>query len=53
MHETDKEEEVVILGQDESNRSFDSVSMKSLTFNSSELVIFTRLESSTSLKRKE
>ena len=53
MHKTNKEEEVPVPGWDESNRSFDSVNMKSLTCNSLKLVKFTILESSSSKKITE
>ena len=53
MHETHKEEEVPIPNKDESKRSFDSVSVKSLTFNSIKLVIFTKLRVYLKSKKKK
>ena len=50
MHEMHKEEEVTKPNWKESNKSFDSVSMNSLVFHSMKLVLFTKLELSTSQK---
>ena len=51
MHKMHKEEEVPVARQKESNRNFDSVSMKSLTFHRMKSVIFTKVESGASQKR--
>ena len=51
MHETHKEEEDAIPRWVKSDRSFYSVSMKSLTFHNIKSVRSTRLKSSTSQKR--
>ena len=52
MHaQNEQDEEVTVPNQEESNKSFESVSMKSLMFHSVKSVIFNRLELSTSQKR--
>ena len=50
MHKMHKEEEVTMQNQEESNKSFYSISMKYLTFHYMKSVIFTTLELSISFK---
>ena len=50
MHEMQKEEEVPVPSQVESNKGFVSLSMNSLRFHSMKSIILTKLELSTSQK---